>query len=82
MQEADEQWMRHALSLAQRAADEGEVPVGAVLIRNGQIVGEGWNRPIAEHDPSAHAEIKAACTSPWSLVRCVLARSSMPGFRE
>ncbi len=58
MQEADEQWMRHALSLAQRAADEGEVPVGAVLIQDGQLIGEGWNRPIAEHDPSAHAEIK------------------------
>ena len=55
----DEDWMRHALSLAQRAAAMGEVPVGAVLIRDGQILGEGWNCPIATHDPSAHAEIRA-----------------------
>jgi tRNA(adenine34) deaminase len=57
--EADVHWMRHALELAQRAAGEGEVPVGAVLVREGEILGEGWNRPIGEHDPSAHAEIQA-----------------------
>ena len=51
--------MRYALALAEKAAAEGEVPVGAVLIRDDQIVGEGWNRPINEHDPSAHAEIRA-----------------------
>ncbi|NKN33035.1 tRNA adenosine(34) deaminase TadA [Marichromatium bheemlicum] len=55
----DHHWMRHALRLAERAADAGEVPVGAVLVRAGQCVGEGWNRPIAAHDPSAHAEIQA-----------------------
>jgi len=55
----DESWMRHALTLAERAAAEGEVPVGAVLVRGGQIIGEGWNRPIAAHDPTAHAEIQA-----------------------
>lgn len=54
-----EYWMRHALSLAQRAWDEGEVPVGAVLVHNNQAIGEGWNRPIGRHDPTAHAEIMA-----------------------
>ncbi|MDH5446219.1 MAG: tRNA adenosine(34) deaminase TadA [Gammaproteobacteria bacterium] len=52
-------WMQHALELAKRAADEGEVPVGAVLIKNNEVIGEGWNRPIASHDPSGHAEINA-----------------------
>jgi tRNA(adenine34) deaminase len=55
----DEHWMRHALALARRAEAEGEVPVGAVLVRDGSPIGEGWNRPIGEHDPSAHAEIMA-----------------------
>ena len=55
----DERWMRHALVLAQRAQEEGEVPVGAVLVHNGEIIGEGWNRPIGTHDPSAHAEMLA-----------------------
>ncbi len=54
-----EYWMRHALGLARRAADEGEVPVGAVVVREGRVLGEGWNRPIAAHDPTAHAEIQA-----------------------
>jgi len=51
--------MRQALALAARAADEGEVPVGAVLVMQGAIIGEGWNRPIAARDPTAHAEIQA-----------------------
>ena len=55
----DRRWMGHALILAERAAAMGEVPVGAVLIREGQVLGEGWNCPIATHDPSAHAEIRA-----------------------
>jgi tRNA(adenine34) deaminase len=55
----DEDFMRRALKLAARARDEGEVPVGAVVIRDGKIVGEGWNRPIAAADPTAHAEIQA-----------------------
>jgi len=55
----DEFWMRHALMLARRAWDEGEVPVGAVLVHAGRIIGEGWNRPIGHHDPTAHAEIMA-----------------------
>jgi tRNA(adenine34) deaminase len=55
----DEQFMRRALELAQRAQEEGEVPVGAVVVRDERIVGEGWNRPIAASDPTAHAEIQA-----------------------
>ena len=51
--------MRRALALAQQAADDGEVPVGAVVVLNGEIVGEGRNQPIATHDPTAHAEIVA-----------------------
>ena len=51
--------MRHALALARRAQEEGEVPVGAVVVLDEKIVGEGWNRPISASDPSAHAEIQA-----------------------
>ncbi|WDY10762.1 tRNA adenosine(34) deaminase TadA [Salmonella enterica subsp. enterica serovar Derby] len=54
-----EYWMRHALALAKRAWDEREVPVGAVLVHNHRVIGEGWNRPIGRHDPTAHAEIMA-----------------------
>ena len=55
----DQFWMQHAISLAKRAEAEGEVPVGAVIVKDEQIVGEGWNRPIAASDPTAHAEIMA-----------------------
>ena len=55
----DEEWMRHAIRLAQRAEDQGEVPVGALLVLDGRCIAEGWNRPIQDHDPSAHAEIVA-----------------------
>ncbi|WP_367680749.1 tRNA adenosine(34) deaminase TadA [Candidatus Fukatsuia anoeciicola] len=55
----DEYWMNQALILAQRAQAEGEVPVGAILILDNNIIGQGWNRPIAYHDPTAHAEIIA-----------------------
>lgn len=51
--------MQRALQLARRAWDEGEVPVGALLVRDGEVIGEGWNRPIGAHDPTAHAEIQA-----------------------
>ena len=55
----DEQYMRRALDLARRAQDEGEVPIGAVVVLQDEIIGEGWNRPIAAADPTAHAEIQA-----------------------
>ena len=54
-----ERWMQHALALAERAAAEDEVPVGAVIVREDEVVGEGWNRPICGNDPTAHAEIIA-----------------------
>lgn len=56
---ADEAFMRHALDLARRAQAENEVPVGAIVVKNGQIVGRGYNSPISRHDPTAHAEIQA-----------------------
>lgn len=52
-------WMRQALDLAAQAGSQGEVPVGAVLILNQQLIGKGWNRPIQSTDPTAHAEILA-----------------------
>ncbi len=56
----DVRWMRRALELAAHARDaDDEVPVGAVLVRDGVALGEGWNRSISLHDPSAHAEIMA-----------------------
>lgn len=55
----DGDFMQLALSMARRAGQEGEVPVGAVVVQSGRVVGEGWNRPIASHDPTAHAEIVA-----------------------
>jgi tRNA(adenine34) deaminase len=51
--------MHVALALARRAAAEGEVPFGAVLVLDNELIGEGWNRPIGAHDASAHAEIQA-----------------------
>ena len=57
--QSDQDWMRHALNLAAQAAAEGEVPVGAVLVKDGEMLAEGWNRPIGLHDPSAHAEMVA-----------------------
>ena len=51
--------MRRALELARHAQSEGEVPIGAVVVLDGQVIGEGWNRPIASSDPTWHAEIHA-----------------------
>ena len=52
-------WMAHALALARRAEEYGEVPVGAVLLLDNQVIGEGWNQPISTNDPTAHAEVMA-----------------------
>jgi tRNA(adenine34) deaminase len=56
---SDQAFMREALLLAQTAAENGEVPVGAVVVLDGRIVGRGWNAPVAASDPAAHAEIIA-----------------------
>jgi tRNA(adenine34) deaminase len=55
----DAEWMGEALALAQAAAERGEVPVGALVVRDGHVIGRGGNAPIAGHDPTAHAEIAA-----------------------
>ena len=59
MNERDSFWMQHALELAKRAALDGEVPVGAVLVLENEIIGEAYNQPILRHDPTAHAEMLA-----------------------
>ncbi len=56
---SDEHWMQHALELAHKAVTAGEVPVGAVIVLDGELVAEGWNQPISSSDPTAHAEIMA-----------------------
>jgi len=56
---SDDYWMAHALSLAKQAEQQGEVPVGAVIVLNDQLISEGWNQPISTSDPTAHAEIQA-----------------------
>jgi tRNA(adenine34) deaminase len=55
----DEDYMQLALQLAQQAAQAGEVPVGALVVKDGEIIGQGYNAPISGHDPSAHAEMVA-----------------------
>jgi tRNA(adenine34) deaminase len=74
---ADELYMREALVLAGAAEGRGEVPVGAVVVQDGEIIGRGCNQPISSHDPSAHAEIvalrdAAARTGNYRLTGCEL----------
>ena len=64
---SDEAFMRRALELAQCAKAQGEVPVGSVVVMDGEIVGEGWNRPISSCDPTAHAEMQAMRTAAATL---------------
>jgi tRNA(adenine34) deaminase len=87
----DETWMDEALLLARQAGEEEEVPVGAVIVREGNIIGRGWNRNIGLHDPSAHAEIMAmreagvalgnhrltACTLYVTLEPCMMCAGAM-----
>jgi tRNA(adenine34) deaminase len=73
----DRRWMARALELARSAAASGEVPVGAVIVRNGQVLGEGHNRTVAEADPTTHAEIvairaAAAAMGDWRLLDTTL----------
>lgn len=88
---SDETWMNEALLLARRAGEEQEVPVGAVIVKEGNIIGRGWNRNIGLHDPSAHAEIMAmreagvalgnhrltACTLYVTLEPCMMCAGAM-----
>lgn len=73
----DEQWMRRALALAQEAATLGEVPVGAVAVLDGRVIGEGYNRKESDQDPTAHAEMialrqAAATLQSWRLLDVTL----------
>lgn len=73
----DEHYMRKALDLAQRARDLGEVPVGAVVVKDGEIIGRGFNQPISSSDPTTHAEVvalrdAAAHQRNYRLVDCTL----------
>ncbi len=76
-QQEDRVYMEHALMLARRAMAEGEVPVGAVVVSDGRIVGEGWNRPIATQDPTAHAEIVALRDAATALSNYRLSESTL-----
>ena len=74
---SDEAFMREALELAAEAARAGEVPVGAVVVKDGRVIGRGYNRPISSSDPTAHAEIvalrdAAAHEKNYRLVDCAL----------
>lgn len=59
MSDNDNKWMQRALALARKAQAQGEVPVGALIVIDDEILGEGWNQPVGTHDPTAHAEIVA-----------------------
>jgi tRNA(adenine34) deaminase len=74
---SDELFMREALTLASVAEGRGEVPVGAIVVKDGVVIGRGYNRPISSHDPSAHAEIiamrdAAATIGNYRLTGCAL----------
>jgi tRNA(adenine34) deaminase len=72
-----ETFMRAALECARQAADAGEVPVGAVVVHEGRVVGEGFNQPIASHDPTAHAEIVALRAAAASVANYRLTDATM-----
>jgi tRNA(adenine34) deaminase len=74
---ADVYWMSRALALARTAPSRGEVPVGAVIVRSGHVLGEAHNRTVTDADPTAHAEVvairqAAAAIGDWRLIDCTL----------
>jgi len=69
--------MRAALACARKAADAGEVPVGAVVVQDGRVIGEGFNQPITSHDPTAHAEIVALRAAAKSVANYRLTNATM-----
>ena len=87
----DQRWIKEAIVLAKQAADDGEVPVGAVVVKDGKIIGRGWNQNIGLNDPTAHAEIMAmreagnslanhrlpGCTLYVTLEPCVMCAGAM-----
>jgi len=73
----DVEWMWHALALARAAAAAGEVPVGALIVRDGELLAEGYNRTVTDADPTTHAEVvairrAAAVIGDWRLIGCTL----------
>ena len=71
----DEEWMQQALQLAKKSEGRGEVPVGAIIVYQNEIIGKGWNQPILLHDPTAHAEMiaitqAAEALGDWRLADC------------
>ena len=74
---SDERYMQRALELARQAQAENEVPVGAVVVLESRIVGEGWNRPISSCDPTAHAEIQALRAAAGALQNYRLAGATL-----
>ncbi len=77
MEDRDTEWMSHALELAEQAAELGEIPVGAVVVRDGVVVGRGYNRRSLDNDPLAHAEVVALRDAArnlgsWRLDECCL----------
>ncbi|QAY67383.1 tRNA adenosine(34) deaminase TadA [Paenibacillus protaetiae] len=76
-EQEDQAWMHEAIAEARKAEQLGEVPIGAVIVRNGEIIGRGYNLRETKHDPTAHAElvaIKDACEriGAWRLLDCTL----------
>ena len=74
---SDQDWMQYALKLADNAESVGEIPVGAVLVKDNKVVGEGWNLSILEHNASAHAEVMAIAAAGktlqnYRLIDCTL----------
>jgi tRNA(adenine34) deaminase len=73
----DVDFMRHALGLAERASLDAEVPVGALVVLGEEVIGEGWNRPITSHDPTAHAEVVALRAAAQQLRNYRLERTTL-----
>jgi len=73
----DTKWMSIALTLAKKAQQQGEVPVGAIIVRDDEILGEGYNQVISKHDPSAHAEIEALRTASQKIENYRLSGTTM-----
>lgn len=73
---SDEKWMRHALALAERAEQQQEVPVGALIVYEDAIIGEGWNQGISLNDPTAHAEVIALRAASQTIQNYRLPRES------
>lgn len=72
-----QKWMEPAFELAQKAKEQGEVPVGAVIVHENKIIGEGWNQPISSNDPTSHAEIVALRQAGLALSNYRLPRAVM-----